>query len=65
MIKLQTFVGVNFTFAIFNEISSPIQSRNVASLEKSIVSIERIKEYQNTPVEAPFDILENDPPPTW
>ncbi len=50
---------------IFNEISFPIQSRNVASLEKSIVSIERIKEYQNTPVEAPFDIPENDPPPTW
>ena len=39
--------------------------RNLADLEKTIVSVERIKEYQNTPVEAPFEIPENDPPPTW
>ena len=39
--------------------------RNLADLEKTIVSVERIKEYQNTLVEAPFEIPENDPPPTW
>ena len=36
-----------------------------ADLEKSIVSVERIQEYQKTPVEAPFEIQENDPPPNW
>ena len=30
--------------------------RFTADLEKSIVSVERIKEYQQTPAEAPFSI---------
>ena len=30
-----------------------IIERYVADLEKAIVSVERIREYQNTPVEAP------------
>ena len=34
-------------------------------MEKAIVSVERIREYQNTPVEAPIHIPENDPPESW
>ena len=39
--------------------------RYVAELEKSIVSVERIKEYQDTPQEAAFEIPEFDPPTGW
>ena len=42
-----------------------LYARYVAELEKSIVSVERIREYQHTPVEAPFHIPENDPPSNW
>ncbi len=33
-----------------------LSNRFIADLEKSIVSVERIKEYQKTPQEAPFEI---------
>lgn len=39
--------------------------RNVSELEKSIVSVERIREYQNTPVEAPHEMPDNDPAQDW
>ena len=39
--------------------------RFTAELEKSIVSVERVKEYQFTPQEAPFRIQEVDPEPDW
>ena len=39
--------------------------RYVAELEKSIVSVERVKEYQSTPQEAAFEIPDLDPPTEW
>jgi len=39
--------------------------RYFAELEKSIVSVERIREYQNTEIEAAFEKPESDPPKTW
>ena len=39
--------------------------RYVAELEKSIVSVERVKEYQLTPQEAPFYYPDVDPEPEW
>ena len=40
-------------------------SRYVAELEKSIVSVERIREYQSTPQEAAFELADIDPDPSW
>ena len=41
-------------------------SRYVAELEKSIVSVERVREYQSTPQEAAFYVSEIDPQePSW
>ncbi len=37
----------------------------MAELEKSVVSVERIKEYQDTPQEAAFEVSGFDPPPGW
>ena len=37
----------------------------MAELEKSIVSVERVKEYQSTPQEAAFEIPDLDPPTEW
>ena len=37
----------------------------MAELEKSIVSVERVKEYQSTPQEAAFEIPDLDPPTKW
>jgi ABC-type multidrug transport system fused ATPase/permease subunit len=37
----------------------------VANLEKSIVSVERIKEYECTPTEAPQVLADTDPKPHW
>ena len=42
-----------------------ITPRFTADMEKSIVSVERIKEYQETPQEAPSSLPDTDPPPTW
>ncbi len=39
-----------------------VASRYFADLEKAIVSVERIREYQNTPIEAPPKIPDSDPP---
>lgn len=39
--------------------------RAMAELEKSMVGVERIRQYQNTPIEAPFDIPEYDSMPSW
>jgi len=42
-----------------------IPSRYFAELEKSIVSVERIREYQQTETEAAFEKPESDPPKGW
>ena len=34
-------------------------------MEKSIVSVERIKEYQHTEIEAAFEKPATDPPKSW
>ena len=43
----------------------PTYFRYVAELEKSIVSVERIREYQSTPQEAAFNLPDIDPEPSW
>ena len=45
--------------------SADFSSRYVAELEKSIVSVERIREYQSTPQEAAFELPDIDPDPSW
>ena len=42
-----------------------LHTRYVAELEKSIVSVERIREYQSTPQEAPFNLPDIDPESSW
>ena len=42
-----------------------LSTRYVAELEKSIVSVERIREYQSTPQEAAFNLPDIDPEPSW
>ena len=37
----------------------------MAELEKSIVSVERVREYQATPQEAAFNLPDIDPEPSW
>ena len=37
----------------------------MAELEKSIVSVERVREYQATPQEAAFNLPDVDPEPSW
>ena len=39
--------------------------RYMAELEKSIVSVERVREYQATPQEAAFNLPDIDPEPSW
>lgn len=39
--------------------------RNSSEVETNMVSVERIKEYQETPQEAPFDVPENEPGSEW
>ena len=39
--------------------------RYMAELEKSIVSVERVREYQATPQEAAFNLPDVDPEPNW
>ena len=39
--------------------------RYMAELEKSIVSVERVREYQATPQEASFNLPDVDPEPSW
>ena len=39
--------------------------RYMAELEKSIVSVERVREYQATPQEAAFNLPDVDPEPSW
>ncbi|XP_040579194.1 LOW QUALITY PROTEIN: multidrug resistance-associated protein 1 [Lepeophtheirus salmonis] len=34
-------------------------------VETNMVSVERIKEYENIPQEAPYDLPNSDPPPNW
>ncbi|KAI8853927.1 P-loop containing nucleoside triphosphate hydrolase protein [Chytridium lagenaria] len=39
--------------------------RQACEIETNIVSVERIKEYVELPCEAPYEIAENKPQPTW
>ena len=53
-------MNVFWPFSLF-----PTYFRYVAELEKSIVSVERIREYQSTPQEAAFNLPDIDPEPSW
>ena len=49
-------VGLSLTYAFTFQLDVFLFTRNIANIEKSIVSVERIREYQNTPVEAPAQL---------
>ena len=58
-------VGLSLTYAFTFQLDIFLLTRFIADLEKAIVSVERIKEYQNTPLEAPAEIPGTDPGPEW
>lgn len=58
-------VGLSLTYALTCQLDIYLITRFVADLEKSIVSVERIKEYQNTPQEAADFRPDQDPDASW
>ena len=57
--------GLCLSYTVNCQLSIYLLTRFTADMEKSIVSVERIKEYQETPQEAAFEKPEIDPPQTW
>ena len=55
-------VGLSLTYAFTAQLDIFLMTRYFADLEKTIVSVERIREYQNTPVEAAPLRPDSDPP---
>ena len=58
-------VGLCLSYTVNCQLSIYLLTRFTADMEKSIVSVERIKEYQETPQEADFHKPGIDPPQTW
>jgi len=58
-------VGLSLSYALNVTGSLNMLVRNSSEVETNMVSVERIKEYQETPQEAPFDVPENDPGSEW
>ena len=54
---------LTYLLGFFSTIAFSI--RYMAELEKSIVSVERVREYQATPQEAAFNLPDVDPEPSW
>ena len=57
-------VGLSLSYALTCQLDIYMLVRFCADMEKSIVSVERIKEYQETPQEAPSTTYQ-DPDETW
>ena len=53
-------VGLGLTYAFSIQSTVFYLIRTFSDLEKSMVAVERIKEYQNTPLEAPFENPKHD-----
>ena len=58
-------VGLSLSYAVSLSVVVYFLVRDSGDVETTMVSVERIQEYQEVPQEAPFDIPENDPEPEW
>ena len=58
-------VGLSLTYTVSCQLGIYMLTRFTGEMEKSIVSVERIKEYQETPQEAALHLPQTDPPVTW
>ena len=58
-------VGLSLTYTVSCQLGIYMLTRFTGEMEKSIVSVERIKEYQETPQEAALHLPNTDPPITW
>ena len=58
-------IGLCLSYAL--NISSTLQvlTRNLSDIETNLVSVERIREYQEVVQEAPYSLPENSPPAQW
>jgi ATP-binding cassette subfamily C (CFTR/MRP) protein 1 len=58
-------VGLSLSYALNITGAMNMLVRMTSEVETNMVSVERIREYQQTPQEAPHDIPEQDPPKEW
>jgi len=58
-------VGLSLSYTVSCQLGIYMVTRFTGDLEKSIVSVERVKEYEETPQEAALHLPQSDPPPTW
>merc|ERR1712004_178298 len=58
-------VGLSLSYAL--NVTGALNQlvRMTTEVETNMVSVERIREYQEAPQEAPFEVPENDPPKEW
>ncbi|XP_027033322.1 ATP-binding cassette sub-family C member 3 isoform X2 [Tachysurus fulvidraco] len=58
-------VGLSVTYALQVTMSLNWMVRMTSDLESNIVAVERVKEYSETPPEAPWDVEDKKPSPDW
>lgn len=58
-------VGLSVSYALQVTMSLNWMVRMTSDLESNIVAVERVKEYSETPTEAPWVVPDNRPPPDW
>ncbi|MBN3310800.1 MRP3 protein, partial [Amia calva] len=58
-------VGLSVSYALQVTMSLNWMVRMTSDLESNIVAVERVKEYSETEMEAPWDIEDKKPPPEW
>ncbi|XP_051530363.1 ATP-binding cassette sub-family C member 3-like isoform X2 [Myxocyprinus asiaticus] len=58
-------VGLSVSYALQVTMSLNWMVRMTSDLESNIVAVERVKEYSETPTEAPWIVKDKQPPPDW
>ncbi|XDV45214.1 hypothetical protein PO909_013347, partial [Leuciscus waleckii] len=58
-------VGLSVSYALQVTMSLNWMVRMTSDLESNIVAVERVKEYSETPTEAPWVVKDKRPPPDW
>ncbi|XP_077085851.1 ATP-binding cassette sub-family C member 3 isoform X1 [Siphateles boraxobius] len=58
-------VGLSVSYALQVTMSLNWMVRMTSDLESNIVAVERVKEYSETPTEAPWVVQDKRPPPDW
>ncbi|KAL0984010.1 hypothetical protein UPYG_G00135860 [Umbra pygmaea] len=58
-------VGLSVSYALQVTMSLNWMVRMTSDLESNIVAVERVKEYSETPTEAPWDVEDKKPSPDW